>query len=68
MTKIAGSGSGSESGFISQEHGSADLDSDPYQNAMDPETDYHTRIFRVGTVPINLILYLLILVGEGGVG
>jgi hypothetical protein len=31
MTKIAGSGS------ISQRHGSADPDPDPYQNVMDPQ-------------------------------
>jgi hypothetical protein len=35
MTKIAGSGSGSESGSISQRHGSADPD--PHQNVMDPQ-------------------------------
>jgi hypothetical protein len=35
MTKIAGSGS--ESGSISQRHGSADPDPDPHQNVMDPE-------------------------------
>jgi hypothetical protein len=36
MTKIAGSGS--ESGSISQRHGSADPDPDPdpHQNVMDP--------------------------------
>jgi hypothetical protein len=34
MTKIAGSGS--ESGSISQKHGSADPDLDPPQNVMDP--------------------------------
>ncbi len=41
VTKIAGSGyeSGSESGYISQRHGSADPD--PHQNVMDPE---HTRL------------------------
>ncbi len=41
MTKIAGSGSafGSESGSISQRHGSADPypDPDPPQNDMDPQ-------------------------------
>jgi hypothetical protein len=37
MTKIAGSGS--ESGYISQRHGSADPDPDPdpHQNIMDTE-------------------------------
>jgi hypothetical protein len=35
--KIAGSGSGSESGSLSQRHGSADPDSDPQQNVIDPE-------------------------------
>jgi hypothetical protein len=35
MNKIAGSGS--ESGSISQRHGSADPDPDPHQNVMDPE-------------------------------
>ncbi len=37
MIKIAGSGSasGSESGSISQRHGSADPD--PHQNVMDPQ-------------------------------
>jgi hypothetical protein len=35
MTKIAGSGS--ESGSISQKHGSEDPDPDPPQNVMDRE-------------------------------
>jgi hypothetical protein len=35
MTKIEGSGS--ESGSISQRHGSADPDPDPPQNVMDPQ-------------------------------
>ncbi len=37
--KIEGSGSasGSESGSITQRHGSADPDPDPHQNVMDPE-------------------------------
>jgi hypothetical protein len=35
MTKIAGSGS--ESGSISQRHGSPDPDPDPPQNVMDPQ-------------------------------
>jgi hypothetical protein len=39
--KIEGSesafGSGSESGSISQRHGSADPDPDPHQNVMDPQ-------------------------------
>jgi hypothetical protein len=30
-------GSGSESGTISQRHGSADPDPSPHQNVMDPE-------------------------------
>jgi hypothetical protein len=33
MTQIAGSGSGS----IHQRHGSVDWDTDPHQNAIDPE-------------------------------
>jgi hypothetical protein len=37
MTKIAGSGSESESGSICQRHGSADLDPEPHQNVMDPQ-------------------------------
>jgi hypothetical protein len=39
MTKIAGSRSGSESGSISQRHGSADPDPDPdaHQNVTDPQ-------------------------------
>jgi hypothetical protein len=45
MTKIAGPGS--ESGSISQKHGSADPDPDPPQNVMDPE---HCSIY--GTVPV----------------
>jgi hypothetical protein len=36
MTKIAGS----ESGSISQRHGSADPDPDPHQNVMDPQHCY----------------------------
>jgi hypothetical protein len=39
MTKIAGSGS--ESGSISQRHGSADPD--PHQNVMDPQ-HYSVRV------------------------
>jgi hypothetical protein len=35
MPKIAGTGS--ESGSISQRHGSADPDPDPQQNVMDPQ-------------------------------
>jgi hypothetical protein len=35
MIKIAGSGS--DSGSISQRHGSADPDPDPHQNVMDPQ-------------------------------
>ncbi len=35
--KIAGSGSASESGSISQRHGSADPDPDPHQNVTDPQ-------------------------------
>jgi hypothetical protein len=35
MMKIEGSGSESESGSISQRHGTAD--SDPHQNVMDPQ-------------------------------
>jgi hypothetical protein len=35
--KIAGSESGSESGSISQMHGSADPDLDPHKNVMDPQ-------------------------------
>jgi hypothetical protein len=35
MTKTAGSGS--ESGSISQRHGSEDPDPDPPQNVMDPQ-------------------------------
>jgi hypothetical protein len=41
MTKIAGSGS--ESGSISQRHGTADPDPDPHQNVMDPEHWYSER-------------------------
>jgi hypothetical protein len=37
MTKIAGSGSASESGSINQRHGSADPDPDPPQNVMDQQ-------------------------------
>jgi hypothetical protein len=37
MTKIAGSGSESGSGSISQRHGSAYPDPDPHQNVMDPQ-------------------------------
>ncbi len=37
VTKIAGSGSASGSGYISQRHGSADPDPDPHQNFMDPQ-------------------------------
>jgi hypothetical protein len=43
MTKIAGSGS--ESGSISQKHGSADPDL-PKQNVMDPHTDKKDPGFR----------------------
>jgi hypothetical protein len=37
MMKIEGSVSASESGSISQRHGSADPDPEPLQNVMDPE-------------------------------
>ncbi len=37
MTKIGGSGSEYESGFISQRLGSTDPDPDPHQNVMDPQ-------------------------------
>ncbi len=37
IMKIEGSLSGSESGSISQRHGSADADPDPHQNVMDPQ-------------------------------
>jgi hypothetical protein len=40
MTKIAGSGS--ESGSISQRHGSADPD--PYQNVMDPQRWFYLAL------------------------
>ncbi len=44
MTKIAGSGSESESGpgSISQRHGSADPD--PHQNVMDPQYCFHLSV------------------------
>jgi hypothetical protein len=44
MTKIAGSGSGSDSRSISQRHGSADPD--PHQNFMDSEHCLECIIFR----------------------
>ncbi len=40
MTKIVGFRSGSESGSISQRHGSADPDPDAHQNVMDPQHWY----------------------------
>jgi hypothetical protein len=43
MTKIAGSGSESGSGPISESYGSADPD--PHQNVMDPEHCFHEKSF-----------------------
>jgi hypothetical protein len=50
MTKIAGSGS--ETGSISQRHGSTDPDPDPHQNVMDPEhwfkaVRFHMNLFYI---------------------
>ena len=39
MTKIAGS----DSGTISQRHGSTDPDPDPHQNVMDPEHCFEAK-------------------------
>jgi hypothetical protein len=52
MMKIEGSGS--ESGSISQRHGSADPDPDPdpHQNGMDPQH----RVQRLPTTPFSLVL------------
>jgi hypothetical protein len=55
MTKIAGSGS--ESGSISQRHGSADPD--PHQNVMDPEQcfqEYYLK-WRVLEFFLGLLLH-----------
>jgi hypothetical protein len=51
--KIEGSafGSGPESGFISQRHGSADPD--PHQNVMDPEHCWWVRGARGGPLPFS---------------
>jgi hypothetical protein len=49
MTKIAGSGS--ESGSISQRHGSADPDS--HQNVMDPEHCLSLPAYQAG--PLDLL-------------
>jgi hypothetical protein len=60
MTKIKGPdpGSGSESGSISQRHGSADRDPDPPQNVMDPQHCCQVTKF------VKWNLYLLL--GGGG--
>jgi hypothetical protein len=50
MTKIAGSGSESGSGSISQRHGSADPDTDPHQIFMYPQhwfRQYYTVQFEL---------------------
>jgi hypothetical protein len=63
--KIEGSasGSGSESGFgsISQRHGSADPNTDPHQNVMDPQHCRQVSLngykfgLRYGTVPNDFV-------------
>jgi hypothetical protein len=67
MTKIAGYGSASESGSISQRHRSPDPDADPHQNVTDPQhclfyrtAFWHTLIFII-TTGMEKILFL-----EGG--
>jgi hypothetical protein len=52
MTKIAGYGSKSGSGSISQRHGSADPD--PYQNVMDPQ--HCNRVCSIGAPTIHEII------------
>ena len=49
MTKIAGSGTESGSGFISQtqRHGSADPDPYPPQNVMDPQHCFQDKIANI---------------------
>jgi hypothetical protein len=49
MTKIAGSGS--ESGSISQRHGSADPDPDLHQNVLDPDSLVILSLAATGTAP-----------------
>jgi hypothetical protein len=46
--KIAGSGAGSESGFVSERYGSADLDL--YQNVMDPQIYYFLKLTEIKNV------------------
>ncbi len=53
MTKISGSKSGSESGFISQRHGSADLDPDPYQMLWIRNTAEGLQIPNPKLYPLN---------------
>jgi hypothetical protein len=55
--KIAGLGSTSESGSISQRHGSADPD--PHQNVMDPEHCWFWEEF-VGYVLLISLLFCLL--------
>ena len=62
MTKIAGSGSGCESGSISQRHGSADPD--PHQNVMDPQHCFfvfHFYLFKDASTVLCLILFCTLL-------
>ncbi len=61
MTKIAGSGSESRSGSISQRHGSADPDPDPHQNVMDPDTGKNPFIRTVRFIHGLSLLCLLYL-------
>ncbi len=57
MTKIGGS----ESGSISQRHGSADLDPDPHQNVMDPQhckIGSNARYCKVGKNVVGGLIFL----------
>ncbi len=61
MTKIAGS----ESGSISQRHGSADPDLDPPQNVMDPEhfsSDFNPR----NSAPFYLFILIIYFIFDPG--
>jgi hypothetical protein len=63
MMKIEGSGSASgsgyESGSISQRHGFADPDPDPHQNVIDPQQDLLFSVFQTLLVVSKPILDFL---------
>ena len=65
LTKIAGSGSASGSGSISQRYGSADPHPDPYKNVMDPQHCLKQSRSLVFFLAQNLVLVWSVVGGWG---